>query len=100
MLDAARRELLEETGYAAAELEVIAEGVPSGGLTSETITFVRATGLERRGPGGGDETESIETHVLPLAEVEAWLRERVAAGRGVDAKLWSGLWFARDVSGH
>src|SRR5688572_20554979 len=36
--DAARRELLEETGYEAAAMEFLAEGAPSAGITDEIIT--------------------------------------------------------------
>jgi ADP-ribose pyrophosphatase len=40
--EAARRELLEETGYEAARLELLGEGPTSAGLTNEVLTFFRA----------------------------------------------------------
>jgi ADP-ribose pyrophosphatase len=91
---AARRELLEETGYQADRWERLCEVVPSPGLTSEVVTFYRALGLKKGGPGGGDETERIVVHVVPLAGAEAWLRARVAAGLLIDEKVYAGLYFA------
>src|SRR5262245_28772746 len=44
---AARRELLEETGYSANEVTTLMTGPSSSGLTSELVTLVRATGLRR-----------------------------------------------------
>jgi ADP-ribose pyrophosphatase len=90
----ARRELLEETGYVAARWERICEATPSPGLCSEVVTFFRARGLRKGGPGGGDETERIVVHVVPLAGAEAWIRVRAAEGLLVDEKIYAGLWFA------
>src|SRR5215471_5242671 len=45
LAEAARRELLEETGYAAEALEPLVTGPASSGATSEIITLFRATGL-------------------------------------------------------
>lgn len=94
---AARRELLEETGYEADRWDVLFRGLPSGGLTSEEITVYRATGLRRTGPGGGDASESITVHVVPIDDLETWLRAREREGKGVDAKLYCALHFARDT---
>jgi ADP-ribose pyrophosphatase len=92
---AARRELLEETGYAADELEPVLSGPISAGLSTETVTIYVARGARRVGPGGGDGTEDIKVHAVPLAEVEAWLAARRAEGLLVDAKIYAGLNFAR-----
>src|SRR5512139_3342503 len=56
MTEAARRELLEETGYAAETLVCVAVGPPSAGLASEIVTFCVATGLRRDSAGGGEGT--------------------------------------------
>src|SRR5690606_17193777 len=48
------RELEEETGWTATDAEVLMIGPTSSGMASEKIAFVRATGLRRVGPGGGD----------------------------------------------
>lgn len=90
--DAARRELVEETGWHPATVEVLLVGPTSSGMSSERIAFVRATGLEKVGPGGGDETESIIVHEVPRADAPAWLMRKAAEGYELDLKLWAGLW--------
>lgn len=86
------RELEEETGWTAAHAEVLMIGPTSSGLTSEQVAFVRATGLTRVGPGGGEGDEDITVHQVPRARAAAWLVEKIAAGYALDAKLWAGLW--------
>lgn len=93
--EAARRELLEETGWEAAELDRLTAGPPSAGVTSEVVTLFRARGLSRAGAGGGVDGETITVHEVPLGEAEGWLAGREADGTLVDPKVWSGLWFAR-----
>ena len=90
---AARRELLEETGYEAREIIWLAEGPPSAGLSSEMVTFFRATGLRCVGDGGGDDHEDIQIHKVPLARVQEWLAQRVGQGVLVDPKVYVGLYF-------
>jgi ADP-ribose diphosphatase len=92
---AARRELLEETGYAARRIERVAAGVPSAGMTDEVITLFLATGLTRSGAGEGDGEEDITLHEVPLADVEPWLRRQESAGKLIDLKVYAGLYFAR-----
>ena len=92
---AAQRELLEETGYVAEQMEFLSEGPPSPGAMSEMIALFRATGLRKVGAGGGDESEDIVVHEVPVADVLGFLREREAAGLVVDSKVWAGLYFAR-----
>lgn len=100
-LDSARHELEEETGYRAARLELVMSGPVSAGLTTETATFVRATGLTRVGAGGGDESEQIVVHHVPRAEAPHWLAERRRAGYSIDPKLYAGLYFVeRDADGN
>ena len=91
---AANRELFEETGYRARRLEHLGDMPPSAGLSNEIVTMYRATGLKKVGEGGGDETESIKVHLVPLDEVPAWLERKVRRGALVDAKVYAGLWFA------
>jgi ADP-ribose pyrophosphatase len=95
LIEAARRELEEETGYRAAQIGVLATGTSSAGLCSEVITVVRATGLTRVGPGGGDASESIVVHEVPLPDVPRWLDAKVREGLMVDLKVYSALHFAR-----
>lgn len=95
--EAARRELLEETGYAAERIEELATGPASSGLTSEVVTLFRATKLRRAGPGGGVGHEAITVHEVPLAGVADWLADRVRRGMLVDPKVYAGLYFLTKI---
>lgn len=90
---AAARELLEETGWQASHVEVLMEGPTSSGMSTERIAFCRATGLTRVHAGGGDETEDITVHEVPVDEAARWLTAKMADGYAMDPKLWAGLWF-------
>ncbi len=92
---AAQRELLEETGYEAKKLTWITEGPVSSGLSSEIITFYAALDLVKKGQGGGDSTEAIKVHEVPLAEAEIWLETMAKNGRLVDPKVYVGLYFLK-----
>ncbi len=92
---AAQRELIEETGYEAGEIKWLLCGPPAPGLCRETLNFYLCTQLVKRSAGGGDETEDITVHEVPLGEVESWLHARVKAdGVLIDPKIFAGLYFA------
>jgi ADP-ribose pyrophosphatase len=93
ILDAAARELEEETGYAAAQLEVLMTCPSSAGMSDEMISFVLAKGLTRVGPGGGDDSEDIEVHIVPLTDVDAWLTHQLSAGKPLDPKIYAALYW-------
>ena len=93
--EAAERELLEETGYAASEWTLLVTAASSAGLTDELITFFLATGLEKKHAGGGDETEDIRVHTVPMVEVDEWLDQALSDGKLLDAKIYAGIHFAR-----
>jgi len=95
METAARRELLEETGYEAGHLTLFAGGPVSSGLSSEIITFYQALNVVKKGPGGGDATESIKVHEIPLKEADSWLCEMGKKGFLVDPKVYVGLYFLK-----
>ena len=91
---AAARELEEETGFRAAKIEFLCGGPSAAGSSNTLIHFYLATDLEKVGPGGGDEQENIQVHVVPLANVEVFAKERERQGCLVDSKLFIGLYFA------
>jgi ADP-ribose pyrophosphatase len=93
MMVAARRELEEETGWTAERFDFIMAGPTSAGMSNEMIAFVRAHGLKRTGPGGGDPSEQITVHEIPRAQVARWLSERMQQGDSIDPKLYAGLYF-------
>ncbi len=95
LLTAAQRELLEETGYEAEEWQYLSKGPSSAGLCTEVISFFKASGLRKVTEGGGDESEDIEIHQIPLADIETWLREREKTGSLVDYKVYAALYWSR-----
>lgn len=95
---AARRELLEETGYHANKLEVVGTFPVSPGISTEQMTYVIATDLEKREEGGGDSTEEIEVLELDIRIATSHLIEIAKSGEElVDAKLFSAILFACKV---
>lgn len=84
---AAGRELEEETGYAAARIEVIGEFFSSPGMVSESFTLLRAHGLTQVGPGGGIDGEDITVHRVPLSGIADAIAGWRAQGRAIDVKL-------------
>ena len=93
LLEAANRELEEETGFRAGRMRMIGHGPSSGGMASEIITFLQAEDLVRVGEGGGVGNEDIKVHLVPLDEVDAWLASRAGEGFLVDPKVYTGLYF-------
>jgi ADP-ribose pyrophosphatase len=91
MAETARRELLEETGYEAANMRFLGGGPVSAGLSNEIITFFAADGLKRVDAGGGVDHEEIIVHEIPPAELPAWLRRREKEGLMIDPKIFAGL---------
>jgi len=91
---AARRELLEETGYAAGDWRQLVTAASSAGITDEVITYFLATNLEKKSPGGGDASEDIRVHEVPLEEVESWIDGEMKGGKLVDARVYAGIYFA------
>jgi ADP-ribose pyrophosphatase len=89
---AAHRELVEETGFEAREMVELAAGPVAVGVCDEVVTFFHARDIRRVGPGGGDDSEDIVVHVVPLAGLGAFLADKRAAGLGVDPKIFAGLY--------
>lgn len=97
---AARRELLEETGYEARWMKRIMAGPPSPGISSEVVTVYLAVGLKKAGSGGGVDGEKIQVHRVPLSEFDEWVRDREAMGWMADPKVYAGLyWLKRELEG-
>lgn len=93
-IDGARRELIEETGYDAAQMKHLFRGPASPGILNEMPDFFLATGLKRVGDGGGDDSEDIEVHAVALDDATPWLHAMQTAGRVIDPKVYMGLYFA------
>ena len=90
-LAAAKRELLEETGFTAARWKRILTFYASPGFVAETMSIYLATGL-RPGIAQPEEDEVIETKFFPLSTAV----RMVMAGRIHDGKTISGvLWLSQ-----
>jgi ADP-ribose pyrophosphatase len=99
LVTAARRELIEETGYDARRFTLLAHAPTSPGLTTEVVSFFRAAGLKKVGAGGGIEGEDIVIHKVKLTRADAWLRRQARSGKHIDCKVLAGLHFAQAAGG-
>ena len=98
LADAARRELIEETGYEPATLTALAESPTAVGLSSERLTFFEARDPRKVGPGGGDHTEDIVVHEVARADLPSFLAHKQREGLLVDYKIYAGLYLAEHRS--
>lgn len=92
---AAKRELIEETGWSPAKLDFLAEGPISTGASTELLRAYLCTRLEYVGKDGGDDNEIIEVVETPLSNVLDFLRKEQAAGTLVDLKVFGLVELAR-----
>ncbi len=72
--DCAARELVEETGYRAAELEPLVEFFTAPGFCNERMHVYVATGLEHVGQKL-EPSEQITVHLLTESEIRTRLRD-------------------------
>lgn len=86
-LDAARRELEEETGYRADNWQVLGEFYSSPGMVSESFTLLKATGLTKVGEGGGNDDEEIVVHRVPLSGIEGFVAAARERGCAIDVRV-------------
>ncbi|BCA59150.1 NUDIX hydrolase [Sphingomonas sp. HMP6] len=83
----AARELEEETGYRAGAITPLGFFHSSPGMVSEGFTLVRATGLERVGPGGGEADEDITVLRVPVDGLADFVAAKRAEGVAIDVKM-------------
>ena len=81
------KELEEETGFTADQVERLGDFYASPGILAEGFTLVRAHGVTKVGEGGGTEHEDINVHLVPRAEIPGFIEQKRAEGFAVDAKL-------------
>ncbi|MGP1283179.1 MAG: NUDIX hydrolase [Parasphingopyxis sp.] len=86
-VEAARRELEEETGYRAGRIENLGRFCSSPGMTSETFTLLKATALEKVGDGGGTDHENITVHRVALDGVADFVEAKRAEGCVIDVRI-------------
>lgn len=94
-LETAKRELLEETGYAAAEWTHLTTAWPCIGYADEQIIYFLARGLTHRGRQL-DDGEFLEVLELSLDDALDWVRQ----GKINDSKTMIGLfWLEKTLNG-
>jgi ADP-ribose diphosphatase len=90
-LAAAKRELLEETGYTAARWQRVLRFYASPGFVAETMSLFLARGL-RAGEAQPEDDEVIQIRMVPLSQVV----HMVMSGKIHDGKTICGvLWLAQ-----
>jgi ADP-ribose pyrophosphatase len=87
-LPAAKRELIEETGYRAEYWRRIFKFYASPGFVAETMSVFLATGL-RAGKAHPEEDEKIHKRMVPLASaVRMVLKGKIRDAKTISSVLW------------
>lgn len=94
LVDAACRELEEETGWRAGSMHQGMSCPTSPGLTDERVVFMHAEQLEPIGDGGGDASEDIIVHRIVRADIGDWLDRRYREGLAIDPKIYAALYLS------
>ena len=95
--EAAKREMVEETGYLPRSIKTLFVGPVSAGMCKDMVTIVHAKGLKKVGPGGGiDDLEDIKVHEVPLAGIDAWLKRQQKKGVLVAPNIFAGIYFLKN----
>jgi ADP-ribose pyrophosphatase len=94
-LAAAKRELLEETGYRAKQWSRALHFYPSPGFTDETMTIYLARGMTP-GTARPEADELIACFLMPLSRVLEMVRSgRIRDGKTIAGVLWLVEWSRR-----
>ncbi|TDR31942.1 NUDIX domain-containing protein [Hydromonas duriensis] len=91
-LETGQRELLEETGYCAAEWLHVTDIHNAIAYSDEVIHFYIAKGLVKQHDGTLDDNEFLQVLRVPLTELESWMRQ----GWVSDVKTQLGIFWLKD----
>ncbi|MEE9451698.1 MAG: NUDIX hydrolase [Gammaproteobacteria bacterium] len=89
---AAKRELLEETGYEAQRLKQLISTPPSCGMSSEIITFFYSDKIKKIGCGGGIDSEDICVYPVPIKEIASFLADQQRQNKAIATQVYAGLY--------
>lgn len=92
-IQAAQRELLEETGYFSKELELLGANYPFPGICNQKIYFVLAKNCINTGKTNLDPLEKIETE---LWEDQA-LKKELKTSDEINGLLCTALWYMQPL---
>lgn len=62
--------------------------------------MMRAYELTKVSAGGGDHTEAIRVHEIPLRQAEQWLKKMSRRGYLIEPKVYTGLFFLTKPARH
>lgn len=86
---AARRELLEETGYEPGKIVHLGTVKPNPAIQSNVQHYLLATGCHKVGDLNLDHAEDIHVRLVPLAEIPALIRAgKITHGIVIGAFYW------------
>lgn len=88
-LDAAKRELLEETGCTAANFEILGSCYPLPGILTQKMTIVLARGVTQQHPAKPQASEVIESRFITLLELHSLVQQ----GDCIDGIMCTALHF-------
>ncbi len=88
-LQAARRELLEETGFEAQSFTVIGSAYPYVGISSQKTIYIRAQGANQTSQPNLEVSELIRTRLMTPEALE----QAIDAGAELDGTLCTALFF-------
>ncbi|MCM8776347.1 MAG: DNA mismatch repair protein MutT, partial [Candidatus Omnitrophica bacterium] len=74
---------------------LVMQGPSAPATTTSMLSFFQAKGVEKKSRGGGDKTEDIKIHEVPLKGVDRWLQKMECRGMVVDPKVYAGLYFLK-----
>ena len=97
LAEAAKRELLEETGYVAKRMKKLFVGPVSAGMCRDMVTIFHASGIQKIARGGGvGAWEQIKVHEVPLKSIDRWLKSQQKKGRLVAPNIFAGIYFLKN----
>jgi ADP-ribose pyrophosphatase len=89
VLDAAKRELFEETGYVAASYDIIGCAYPYVGISGQKVFYVKAEGAAYRAPPQPETSEIFQVKLLHPEEIN----HEISKGTRMDGTLCTALFF-------
>ena len=87
-LEAAKRELMEETGYAGGEWTALCEEYAQGGVQDNKMYSFYAKGVKHQGPRHLDATEDIRVYAIDKHEVLGMLIDGDIKQAPLSPALW------------